>query len=138
LKRFKNGNYHKEVYLPYHFGYLAKGILYKTNYIKVSRHLKNELWEDYSHSINMNYLLALIGQLRKHYRPPFEVLYINGRVVKACWRLPYDELRDIIVVLTVNWLYKCTFVKTAWLNNKFDRHDTLDKAKYIRRYKKDY
>lgn len=59
----------------------------------------------------------------------FKVIEIGvegKRLVKALFRGPLDETRDICIVLTATG-----FVKTVWVNLRTDIHRTLDRTKYI-------
>ena len=48
-----------------------------------------------------------------------------GRMVKCLWRLPYNDNFDLCLVITID-----RTVKTVWLNNRTDKHTTLDRKKY--------
>jgi acid phosphatase class B len=50
-------------------------------------------------------------------------------IVKCVLRTSYDLDRDISIVFATSKDNKYA-VKTAWLNKKNDRHNTLDKSKY--------
>lgn len=51
----------------------------------------------------------------------------HGRVVKTVARFPYDRLRDLTIVMLTNGA-----VKTVWLNDVDDEHETLDLTRYDR------
>lgn len=68
-----------------------------------------------------------ILNIRKQQCKPFEVELINNNITKAVYRIEYDNTRDISIV------FRRGFVITAWLNNKTDKHSTLDSSKYTRR-----
>ena len=50
----------------------------------------------------------------------------TGRVVKALYRLPHDDRYDLVMAV----LMARRWVKTVWLNDRNDEHETLDRAKY--------
>jgi hypothetical protein len=54
---------------------------------------------------------------------------MHDEVFKAVVRTSYDLDRDISVVFALSKKNEL-IVRTAWLNNKSDRHTTLDKSKY--------
>lgn len=58
-----------------------------------------------------------------------ETEFLNGdeQVIKQVWRIPYDDVRDLIIVVTTTGL-----VKTVWFNLKNDKHKTLNRSKYVR------
>jgi hypothetical protein len=49
-----------------------------------------------------------------------------GNLIKVVFRMPYNFQFDLCVAMLVN---NCK-VKTVWLNDKTDKHNTLDKSKY--------
>lgn len=58
-----------------------------------------------------------------------EVETLNGRVVKYVLRGAYDADNDIVVVaMPTGGAY---FIKTCWLNDKDDTHNTLDRSRYV-------
>ena len=136
MRTYKNGSYHIDVYLPKILLLKSKKILYKSKYIKISNHLKDELNKNNSHKLNINCLLAIIGKIRKDYVYPFEVEVHNNKVVKAVWRFRYNDNKDISIAMCINRFYKCTFVKTAWINSNTDSHFTLNVNKYVNKYNK--
>jgi hypothetical protein len=50
------------------------------------------------------------------------------RIVKQVWRYnyPQDNKLDVCIVLQPDG-----FVRTLWFNRRDDKHDTLDKSKYV-------
>jgi hypothetical protein len=55
-----------------------------------------------------------------------EVGIIGRRVSKILFRLPYDDVLDMCVVLIPgSWV-----AKTCWFNERNDAHSTLDRARY--------
>lgn len=50
----------------------------------------------------------------------------SGQVVKLVARMPFDEVNDLVIAFHPH----DGFVRTAWLNKKTDKHNTLDKSKY--------
>ena len=56
---------------------------------------------------------------------PFEVeVDCNNKVVKTVIRTPYDDTRDISIVIRYG------YIVSGWLNDKNDSHVSLDKSKY--------
>lgn len=54
----------------------------------------------------------------------FEVEISGNTCTKICVRLPYDDKRDLCVVLRGN------LVVTVWFNRRNDSHKTLDASRY--------
>ena len=54
-----------------------------------------------------------------------EVEIIDGTLIKAVIRTAYNSTYDLCLVITSD-----NFVKTVWLNSKYDKHYTLDLSKY--------
>jgi hypothetical protein len=52
----------------------------------------------------------------------------NSRIVKQLWRCPMDERRDLVMSLVPNGR-----VLTVWVNERSDKHRTLDRTRYARR-----
>ena len=57
-----------------------------------------------------------------------EVDETTGEIIKAVWRLRYDDTRDVVLVV----LMRERTVKTVWINTRDDGHETLDKSRYTR------
>jgi hypothetical protein len=53
----------------------------------------------------------------------------NGKPVKGVFRQPMDQDNDLVIVV----LFNNNLVKTVWLNQRTDKHFTLDKSKYVSR-----
>lgn len=56
-----------------------------------------------------------------------EMEVIDNVMVKGVYRIEYNELYDLVLVIT-----NFRVVKTVWLNSKEDKHATLDESKYIK------
>jgi len=116
--------YHKDVYMP------------KKVKDKLEAHTKalNALkWQYTSHSIDnlkarcydIPSLLLFIKGLQLDYSQVFEVYTNNsGSIEKACYRIDYS-LFDIILVVTPD-----KKIITIYINDKQDKHATLDKSIY--------
>ncbi len=52
----------------------------------------------------------------------------DGALVKAVWRVRYDNDLDLVLVV----IPASATVKTVWTNRHNDRHSTLDKSRYAR------
>lgn len=59
-----------------------------------------------------------------------EVGVESGRVVKIVYRGRYDEQHDIVIVVIPSKTAPWT-VKTVWLNEAGDSHQTLDRSRYV-------
>lgn len=58
---------------------------------------------------------------------PVEIEVECGVVVKAVYRAQFDDELDVVIVVTPDG-----WVKTAWLNQRNDKHRSLDRSKYRR------
>lgn len=127
---------HSDVYLPNWVINKAMRVqAIKKNY-KCSWHFKTDhskLNRDLKHLIDEEELLALAKKLEDSPLEPFEVelTYNNYSkrydVTKQVVRLPLNENTDVAIV------FRFDTIVTAWLNNKLDKHYTLNEAKYARR-----
>jgi hypothetical protein len=52
----------------------------------------------------------------------------GGALVKAVWRVRYDNELDLVLVV----IPASATVKTVWINRHNDTHRTLDKSRYAR------
>lgn len=97
-----------------------------------TEHLLNQLINgDEKHNIQINLLHFIIREvLRKQEIKPFEVEVIASKITKFCVRTSYNDKKDVCIVFAVG---EQLTVKTAWLNNKEDKHETLDKTKFKKR-----
>ena len=129
----KTNLYHKKVFWKKHFD-KALCFLVTSDTIKVSSHIKGNTsnWCDHN-KININKLIAIVygckNRINKHYLFEVETEYntVTGfeKVTKAVIRTEYNCNKDIIIVLRKN------IIVTAWLNDKDDKHITLDDKKYV-------
>jgi len=114
--------YHKDIFLPVSVLHLDFGASYRLAY---SRHAMLE---------------ALRDKLGTVTRPPKWVDFSDAQVIEAeitddtditklVVRLPYDNTRDIILVLR-NFHDGAAIVVTLWTNVITDTHSTLDRSKY--------
>jgi hypothetical protein len=54
--------------------------------------------------------------------------YDNKEINSVVLRMPWNEHHDLC--FSIRLFYKTGVVKTIWVNNKKDNHETLDKSKY--------
>ena len=107
--------------------------LMNEEYMVLSSHLEHHfLDKTRSHEINRNKLIGCVGNIfyNRRWHELFEVEIIDGHVVKAVIRTNYNRDKDICIVFRKN------LVVTAWLNDRHDKHSSLDKSKYYNPYKK--
>jgi hypothetical protein len=122
--------YHKKVYWDKQFDVDARKIMEKEEYT-FSQHLLKNL--RYSKAKRRQITEERLSQIlynirdRKQNYYLYEVEVKNGNVVKAVVRTSYDKEDDISIV------YRDKCIVTAWLNEKSDRHFTLDKKKYFQK-----
>lgn len=127
-----NELYHIEVYMPNEFISQAKEHQKSIRKVLFSKHLQNHFDNpDIKHNISENKLISCIRKLVFNPTEPFEVEASGNKIVKYVVRVPYDEKKDVsIVILCDNLTSTLPLIKTAWLNYKEDSHQTLNYRKY--------
>ena len=116
--------YHKDVF------WLDSFIAQSLTLIKSVKILSKHLWEHIDNSTQKRYnidvakLYLILKSINESNCYPFEVETTDDIVTKCVIRCEYDETRDISIVV------RDGFVLTSWLNQKDDRHETLDRSKY--------
>ena len=123
--------YHKHVYWLKKFDTEAKALFNKNYSLHLFEHL---LYSTDKHGMTMRELDRIIDELMANKRNYF--LYeaqtdIHDSVYKIVIRTSYDLDRDISIVFASSKKNEL-IVKTAWLNDKSDKHFTLDKSKYYK------
>ncbi len=121
--------YHREVCWKPQFDKQINKILDDNYEYIFSKHLKNR--KDFKHNIDSGKLNNAIKYIRRKHIRAFECETINNKVIKFAIRIGYNKNKDIsIVFLERN---NDVMIKTCWLNDKVDKHKTLDYDKYERR-----
>lgn len=123
--------YHKKVYWCADFDSQARALFNKNYSLHLFEHL---LYSTDKHGMTMRELDRIIDELIDNKRNYF--LYeaqtdIHDNVYKIALRTSYDLDRDISIVFALSKKNEL-IVKTAWLNHKRDKHNTLDKSKYYK------
>ena len=122
--------YHKKVYWDKQFNIDARKIMEKEKYTFSNHLLKNLRYSKAKRrqitEERLSQILYNIRDRKQNYYL-YEVEVENGNVVKAVVRTSYDKEDDISIV------YRNECIVTAWLNEKSDRHFTLDKKKYFQK-----
>lgn len=120
--------YHREVAWDDYFDYICRRML-NTMDIVLSEHAKAQFDQ---RDIDKGYIFALLKYNRKG--EIFEVEKQGKYVEKFVIRMPYDLQKDVCIVLRVkiddDTNYRCLLMQTVWLNNRDDKHYTLDETKY--------
>ena len=122
--------YHKKVFWKSEFDNLARS-LFNTNY---SLHLwEHAMFNTDKHDFTIRELEKIIIEMMEYRRNfyVYEAETLNNTLIKIAIRTNYDLDRDISIVFALSKKNEL-IVKTAWLNNKSDRHITLDKGKYYK------
>ena len=119
--------YHKKVYFPKEHEKSLKDI---TSFFNGEAYtFSSHCLENLKHrAIDMEGVLEFINSSILVYEQVFEY-YVDGlgNLEKICYRLPYREGTDIILVL--NRLKK---IVTIYINSADDKHETLRKEIYCR------
>jgi hypothetical protein len=121
--------YHKKVFWYADFDLQARALFNKNYSLHLFEHL---LYSTDKHGMTMRELDRIIDELMENKRKYF--LYeaqtdIHDNVYKCVLRTSYDLDRDISIIFALSKKNEL-IVRTAWLNNKSDFHNTLDKSKY--------
>lgn len=109
--------YHTDIYMPEE----AKRLEFATM-LRYSQHAKNAAKDDRYGQID----LPKVFDSRK--ATLIEAVVESGKVVKALYRMDYDTLHDLCLVIATAH----DRVLTVWLNRKDDEHHTLDRSQYAR------
>jgi hypothetical protein len=117
--------YHKKIYFP------KQG---EKDLEKLTARLNGLTWRYTRHSIDglkcravdLEAVLNFIKNTKLESKDIFEY-YELGEIVKACYRLPYTENTDIILVISNQ-----KEIITIYTNTAGDNHITLNSALYIK------
>lgn len=138
---------HKDIFCPEDI--IEKVIALQRNikFYKISNHLyeRNCLKKkiDAKHNYTIDDIVSLLYEIKMFPKKPIEVeikkddksnsFYIS----KFCIRADFNATTDMSIVLAPIYNKKDStfftnkfFIRTAWLNSKFDNHSSLDKTKY--------
>ena len=119
--------YHRNVNWDKEFDNKINEALDNNTYYVYSKHLKSNT--DYKHNIDKSKLNTIIHKIKhKHYKA-FECEIVNNKLIKFAIRTSYNYKKDISIVFMEK--DNCILIKTAWLNNKKDKHFTLKKENYL-------
>lgn len=110
--------YHTDIYMPEEAKRLEFAML-----LRYSQHAREAASDDRYGKID----LPKVFDSRK--ATLIEAVIESGRVVKALYRMDYDNLHDLCMVIAM----RGDQVLTVWLNRKDDEHRTLDRSQYARR-----
>jgi len=121
--------YHKKIYFP---------INNQERLSAFCDNLNNKQWQFTKHTLdNLKYrnidktgLLLYIKERQLRVGNIFEYYEENNIIIKACFRLAYNEIFDIILVIN-----NVKSIITIYLNLKEDRHYTLNESIYNRERK---
>lgn len=93
---------------------------------RISEHLNNHiLFKDKKHNLDLIGLYKVVSDLKTYNKvKPFEIELDKGNVTKCVVRARYDDINDICIVFRHN------LIVTAYINERNDKHTTLDKTKY--------
>ena len=117
--------FHKSIYWIPQFDIQSKQLLLSVK--RLSNHLYDHIENSNKprYDISIERLYNIVQGLCRQDIHPFEVeVDCNNKVVKTVIRTPYDDNRDISIVVRYG------YIVSAWLNNKDDNHVSLDKSKY--------
>ena len=85
-----------------------------------SKHALQEARKDRYSVINLPLSVFVVeGQI-------FEMAVVCSEIIKIGIRIPYSTAHDLVLIVKP----KSGFVITCWLNEKHDKHTSLDKTRY--------
>ena len=117
--------FHKSIYWIPQFDIQSKQLLLSVK--RLSNHLYDHIENSNKprYDISIERLYNIVQGLCSQDIHPFEVeVDCNNKVVKTVIRTPYDDNRDISIVIRYG------YIVSAWLNDKNDSHISLDRSKY--------
>lgn len=117
----KNGKYHKEFGIPTEAVSLFTGFLP----LQYGPHAQQAAMADLYGQVAMPAAIAPTPE------QVIEVEVQDGFVEKGVVRLPWDDGKDLILVINAPRGQPRRFVRTVWWNRKRDTHRTLRQADYV-------
>lgn len=117
----RDGRYHKELGLPAGSASLWAGRLQ----LRYGHHAQSEA------DVDRYGRAELFTEGDFEAADVVEVEVVQGQPVKAVLRFPYDDHKDLVMVLQ-RPEHGVSFVRTVWFNRANDNHKSLDRSKYNR------
>ena len=114
-----DGKYHKQLGLPKGSAELWAGRLQ----LRYGNHAQSEA------DVDRYGRAELFGEAEFEAADVVEVEVAQGQPVKAVLRFPYDDDKDLVMVLQ-RPERSVSFVRTVWFNLVSDKHRSLDHSKY--------
>lgn len=117
--------YHKNICFPSQYTSQLMDLTNKFNsqkYFKYTTHANDNFKNRFDY---MNILQFLKDSIYFKYEDVFEYYIDNDKIVKACFKIHYNEFKDLIIVLSDS-----KAIVTLYLNNKGDNHSTLKHELY--------
>ena len=129
--------YHKQVYWKRWFDTAICKLIDVNQPLKISSHFNREHTNNKMHGnhlVDTDKLIQIVYKRIKSYLFEVETEYENHieTITKAVFRAPYDDEKDVVIVVRNN------LIVTAWFNHNDDKHMTLDASKYVRNVDKKY
>lgn len=125
----QNGTYNKAVYWPEVLSDLVEATLYTQYTVCATVHCKNRIK---SYGLPKGCFTAML------YGKVVEAEYHNGNITKIVTRLPNHKNtnQDIcaVIMLEHNCYGHKAKVKTIWLNERDDKHNTINKENYVEKF----
>lgn len=114
----RNGLYHSSIHIPAQILEALPTGAIKLNYsFHAIQSSKNDRYGNFS----------LPTSIEISNKDIVEVEVFNNKPVKMVVRKSFTSSHDLVLVV----LPESGFVKTTWLNSRFDNHRTLDRSKYV-------
>lgn len=122
--------YHVEINIPEHLLIESLEIQKSLSEVMYSAHFLNRLRAvDEKHPFTRRDIVRSLGKIKHSPITPFEIGTTEGKLTKMVIRIPFDNISDISIVLSIS-TENTIKVVTAWKNHKWDKHITLDVTKY--------
>lgn len=114
--------YHRQVSWSERFDKESAELVKTVNHL--SKHVQERM---ITRNFTFSDIMKVISEVKKMDSiKSFEVETDGHKVIKACFRFPYNDKKDIILVCRYG------IVVTAWFCSVTDHHKTLDTSKYAR------
>lgn len=125
----QNGTYNKAVYWPDTLNKLVEDVLDFRYNVYTTAHCKNRIQE---YRLPQGCFTAML------YGEVVEAEYYNGNITKIITKLPNrkNQNQDICAAIMLehnNYGHKAK-VKTIWLNERNDKHNTINKENYVENF----
>lgn len=136
------GLFHSDVFIPSEVVTQCYDLQKCLLDVKYSEHMLNQCTDDndFKHKLDKMKVRNIVLNLKRDVVKPFEIelaKFKNEIVIsKFCIRTEYSDDKDISIVISPVWDSELkhfkAFIRTAWLNDRYDTHLTLNTDAYLK------